>query len=54
MRKHNTVVGTSENRKRCLTIGLDLGEIGTHSPWVSRYLADLGHEVIVAMHAGCG
>jgi transposase len=23
-------------------------EVGTHSPWVSRYLADLGHEVIVA------
>jgi transposase len=23
-------------------------EVGTHSPWVSRYLASLGHEVIVA------
>jgi crotonobetainyl-CoA:carnitine CoA-transferase CaiB-like acyl-CoA transferase len=23
-------------------------EVATHSPWVSRYLADLGHEVIVA------
>src|SRR5690242_6322729 len=23
-------------------------EVGTHFPWVSRYLADLGHEVIVA------
>src|SRR5436190_10826047 len=23
-------------------------EVGTHSPWVSRCLADLGHEVIVA------
>lgn len=23
-------------------------EVGTHSPWVSRYLADLGHEVVVA------
>jgi len=23
-------------------------EVGTHSPWVSRYLVDLGHEVIVA------
>jgi transposase len=23
-------------------------EVGTHSPWVSRYLADLGHEVIAA------
>lgn len=23
-------------------------EVGTHSPWVSRHLADLGHEVIVA------
>ena len=23
-------------------------EVGTHSPWVSRLLADLGHEVIVA------
>ena len=23
-------------------------EVGTHSPWVSRYLANLGHEVIVA------
>jgi len=23
-------------------------EVGTHSPWVSRYLSDLGHEVIVA------
>jgi transposase len=23
-------------------------EVGTHSPWVSRYLAELGHDVIVA------
>jgi len=23
-------------------------EIGTHSPWISRMLSDLGHEVIVA------
>ena len=23
-------------------------EVGTHSPWVSRHLASLGHEVIVA------
>lgn len=23
-------------------------EVGTHSPWVSRYLGDMGHEVIVA------
>jgi transposase len=23
-------------------------EVGTHSPWVSRYLASMGHEVIVA------
>src|SRR6266705_792973 len=23
-------------------------EVGTHSPWVSRRLAELGHEVIVA------
>ena len=23
-------------------------EVGTHSPWVSRHLAELGHEVIVA------
>jgi transposase len=23
-------------------------EIGTHSPWISRLLSDLGHEVIVA------
>jgi transposase len=23
-------------------------EVGTHSPWVSRLLAELGHEVIVA------
>jgi transposase len=23
-------------------------EVGTHSPWVGRYLAELGHEVIVA------
>ncbi len=21
-------------------------EVGTHSPWVSRYLADLGHEIV--------
>src|ERR1035441_4754186 len=26
-------------------------ETGTHSPWVSRVLSELGHEVIVA-HAG--
>lgn len=23
-------------------------ETGTHSPWISRFLLDLGHEVIVA------
>ena len=23
-------------------------EIGTHSPWISRLLSELGHEVIVA------
>ena len=23
-------------------------EIGTHSPWISRLLKELGHEVIVA------
>lgn len=23
-------------------------EVGTHSPWVSRYLAEFGHEVVVA------
>jgi transposase len=23
-------------------------EVGTHSPWVSRHLASMGHEVIVA------
>jgi transposase len=23
-------------------------EVGTHSPWVSRYVADMGHEIIVA------
>ncbi|HYW36581.1 MAG TPA: IS110 family transposase [Terriglobales bacterium] len=23
-------------------------EVGTHSPWVSRYLAELGHEIVVA------
>jgi transposase len=23
-------------------------EVGTHSPWISRYLAEMGHEVIVA------
>jgi transposase len=23
-------------------------EIGTHSPWISRVLSELGHEVIVA------
>jgi transposase len=22
--------------------------MGTHSPWISRYLGDLGHEAIVA------
>jgi transposase len=31
--------------KPCSRLAL---EVGTHSPWVSRYLAELGHEVIVA------
>jgi hypothetical protein len=26
-------------------------EIGTHSPWISRLLSELGHEVIVARAA---
>lgn len=25
-------------------------ETGTHSPWISRLLTSIGHEVIVAMH----
>lgn len=29
-------------------------ETGTHSPWVSRLLTRLGHEVIVPTHASCG
>jgi transposase len=32
------------NRPRCRVVL----EVGTHSPWVSRLLAELGHEVIVA------
>jgi transposase len=29
-------------------------EIGTHSPWISRLLRQLGHEVIWRMRARCG
>ena len=29
-------------------------EIGTHSPWISRMLSDLGHEVVVANATRCG
>ena len=29
-------------------------EIGTHSPWISRLLSELGHEVIVANARRCG
>jgi transposase len=29
-------------------------ETGTHSPWISRLLDELGHEVMVAMPARCG
>jgi transposase len=29
-------------------------ETGMHSPWVSRLLAELGHEVIVAHARKCG
>ncbi len=29
-------------------------EVGTHSPWVSRLLSRLGHEVIVANARGEG
>jgi len=29
-------------------------ETGTHSPWVSRQLSQLGHEVIVAHARTCG
>ena len=29
-------------------------ETGMHSPWVSRVLSELGHEVIVRMRATCG
>jgi len=31
-------------RSRCRVVL----EVGTHSPWISRYLADLGHEPLVA------
>jgi transposase len=33
-----------EGRARCRVVL----EVGTHSPWVSRLLAELGHEAIVA------
>jgi transposase len=29
-------------------------EAGTHSPWLSRLLNELGHEVLVATPANCG
>jgi transposase len=29
-------------------------EIGTHSPWISRLLSEMGHEVIVANARRCG
>src|SRR5713226_4866717 len=29
-------------------------ETGTHSPWVSRQLTQLGHEMIVPMRVTCG
>lgn len=28
-------------------------ETGTHSPWISRFLSAMGHEVIVANGAAC-
>ena len=36
-----------ESLAPCRAVGIAL-EIGTHSPWVSRLLSELGHEVIVA------
>jgi transposase len=42
-----TVAGITQyfgKRERCRVIL----EVGTHSPWVSRLLAQLGHEAIVA------
>ena len=29
-------------------------EVGTHSPWMSRQIDELGHEVFVAGRASCG
>ena len=37
----------SLRRVQCLRSRIAL-EIGTHSPWISRLLSELGHEVIVA------
>src|SRR5437016_9590579 len=52
-----TVAGITHDfakRERCRVVL----EVGTHSPWVSRLLAELGHEPIVAnpsaMFAGRG
>jgi transposase len=52
-----TVAGITDyfaNRERCRVVV----EVGTHSPWVSRLLDELGHETIVAnpsaMFAGRG
>jgi transposase len=42
-----TVAGLTQyfgGRERCRVVL----EVGTHSPWISRLLTDLGHEVIVA------
>lgn len=44
---HTTVEGITryfEGRPRCRVVL----EVGTHSPWVSRQIAQLGHEAIVA------
>jgi transposase len=43
----STTRANVEERFRA-THGRVVMEVGTHSPWVSRMLEELGHEVIVA------
>ena len=49
--KQRTIVNTKEALKRVSRRYPDARvamEVGSHSPWVSRYLIQLGHEVLVA------
>jgi hypothetical protein len=54
MKKHVKTVRPPRSGTYATIHGDGTLEAGTHSPWMSRLLSGLGHEVLVAIRGSCG